>query len=107
MLAAIVLTGIGVWLFQSAFFEASSKVASHLQDSLTVRFAVDPYIWSPSASRRLRRRYVVAQAILAVAALLWAQVAWTSDLRPVAIILTVMAIGIVCLLTFRSIRHGL
>ena len=107
MLAASALTGIGIWLFQNAFFEASGKVASHFQDPETVRYAVDPYIWSPSASRSLRRRYAAGHAIFSAAVLLWAWIIWMSGAALMAGILTVMAIGMAGILAFRAIRHGL
>jgi len=107
ILVALVLTGIGIWLFQNAFFEASGKVASHLQDPQTVRYAVDPYIWSPAASRKLRRRYAAGHAIFSAAVLLWAWIIWTSGAALMAGILTVMAIGMAGMLAFRAIRHGL
>jgi hypothetical protein len=107
ILVALVLTGIGVWLFQSASFEASDKVATHLRDPLTVRFAVDPYIWSPACPRPLRRRYAIGHVIWAVAVALWAMVAWANDVSLLAVILAVMAMALAGLLIWRSIRHGL
>ncbi len=79
----------------------------HLQDPVTVRSAVDPYIWSPAASRSLRRRYATGHAIFSAAVLLWAWIIWMSGAALMAIILTVMAIGMAGLLAFRAIRHGL
>ena len=106
-LAAIALTGIGIWLFQSAYFEASAKVASHLQDPVTVRSAVDPYIWSPAAPRNLRRRYAAGHGIFSAAVLLWAWIIGATGATVMAMILTVMAIGMAGVLAFRAIRYGL
>jgi hypothetical protein len=104
---AIALGLTGAYFLQNAFVEASGKVGPHLQDPMTVRFAVDPYIWSPAASRALRRRYVIGQVILLCGFASGAALAWMNDLRPVAIIAALAIVGAAGHLIFRSIRHGL
>lgn len=105
---ALILTGVGAWFFQSALFEASSKVAPHLQGALTARFAFDPYIWSPAAPRALRRRYVIGQVFLLCGSALGATSAWMNDFRHAGAIIAVLAFaGCVGQLIFRSIRYGL
>jgi hypothetical protein len=53
--------GVAASGFNAAWDEAEKKVPLEFRQPHWIRFAIDPFVWSRSASRSLRRRYVVTQ----------------------------------------------
>jgi hypothetical protein len=106
ILAAIVMTAIGVWLYQSASFAAANKLPPKLQAPLISKFAVDPYIWREPAFRSLRKRYSIAQVLLILALVLWALIAMGHHAGAAAA-LWLMAGVLAFFLLYRVLRHGL
>ena len=106
ILVAIVVTALGAWLSQTTFFAAVAKLPAPLQEPMTSRFAVDPYIWTESAFRPLRRRYAAGQALLILAFALWALVA-IPHRTDIAVALGVVAGAGATFLGYRILRYGL
>lgn len=106
IIAAIVATVIGTWLSQSVFFEAVAKLPPTLQDPLTSRYAVDPYIWTESAFRPLRKRYALGNGLLIIAFALWALIAMPYQTGLGAALAGIAVIGLI-FLGYRMLRYGL
>jgi hypothetical protein len=105
VLTAILVTAMGAWLSQSVFFAAVAKLPPKLQEPLTNRFAVDPYIWTEPAFRPLRRRYAIGQALLILAFALWAMVAIPHRIDIAAGFGFVAGVGAI-FLGYRILRNG-
>lgn len=106
VLVAILATAIGVWLFQSVFFQAVAKLPLQLQEPLAQRFAVDPYIWTEPAFRPLRRRYALSHGLIILGLAMWALVAlpYRTDMAAAfALLAGILAV----FLFYRLLRHGL
>lgn len=106
VLAAILATAAGLWLFQSVFFQAVAKLPPPLQEPLTQRFAVDPYIWTEPAFRRFRRRYALSHVLIIAGFGLWALVALPFRVDIAAALAFVAGVGAVFLI-YRLLRFGL
>jgi hypothetical protein len=106
VLAAILTTAAGLWVFQSVFFQAVAKLPRPLQEPLTQRFAVDPYIWTEPGFRPFRRRYALSQGLIILGLVMWALIAlpYRADMGAALALLA----GIVAVfLLYRLLRHGL
>jgi hypothetical protein len=101
----IVLIGIAGRGFDAACAEAAKRLPMELRDSLAIRFAVDPFIWSPGTDRALRRDYVVSQASGVAAILCLAGFVSQYELYP-ALAFMVIAVLVATLLAWKCLRYG-
>jgi hypothetical protein len=86
-LLAITLIGVAGWGFQSVMAELAKSYPQEPVDTISRRFQVDEFIWSPRAPLALRRQYIATQACAIPACLCLAALVWLNEPRPDAAIL--------------------
>jgi hypothetical protein len=98
---------VGAYLSAISFHEAMEKVAPQFRGTLTARFAADPYIWSASAPRALRRRYVLGGALFLLGLGSLLLLVWLAKRDPVVLCFLIGIVAAALLLTWRVLRYGL
>ena len=108
---AIALLGIAGWGFMNVMAELAKSHPYEPLDTVSRRFEVDAFIWSPRAPLALRKQYIATQACVVPAFLCLAAVVWMNEPRP-----NVRALGTVAfctisffaatLLAWKALRRG-
>ncbi len=111
MIALFILSlCVALWGYAPALAETTRRYPQ--KDSLSIKFAVDDVVWSDSAPRSIRRKYVVAHMAVAVGLLLLAQIVQAyeanADRRVVGIVIGNLFAILIATFTMRNVyKHGL
>jgi hypothetical protein len=82
ILLAIASIGVAGWGFQSVMAELAKPYPQEPVDTISRRFEVNEFIWSPRAPLALRRQFIATQACAVPGCLSLAGLVWLNEPRP-------------------------
>jgi hypothetical protein len=95
---------IAIWSYNAVLNEAERSAPSQFKE-ITIRFWLDQFIWSASASRKVRRQYVITMSCFILGLACLTAFIWGRYAYPMAMLPSLMLVIVTTTFAWKWFRH--